>query len=149
MDAVDIGIEMPSDDITLAASAPAPAKSVFLHSSTLTKYIQLESILALIVPAISFTHWLYVSIQRYGLLICPPRSIFSRRTPPVFSLLIPSCLYHPTPRKMGSRHHIGKRYIFVGRRDCRSASVLRHWGSVLFFAYPSGGVTLLILIFYH
>ena len=44
--------------ITLAASAPAPAKSVFLHSSTLTKYIQLESILALIVPATLLTHWL-------------------------------------------------------------------------------------------
>ena len=41
--------------------------------------------------------------------------------------------------KMGSCHHIGKRRIFVCRRDCRSASVLRHWDSVLFFAYPMGG----------
>ena len=51
--------------------------------------------------------------------------------------------------KMGSCHHIGKRRIFVCRRDCRSASVLRHWDSVLFFAYPLGCVNLLILIFNH
>lgn len=69
--------------------------------------------------------------------------------PPVFFVFIYSYLYHSHPWKMGSRHHIGKRCIFVGRRDCRSASVLRHWDSVLFFAYPLGGANLLILIFYH
>ena len=62
MDAVDELIEMVADYDTLLVSTPS--KSVFIHCSTLTKYIQLLSILALIVPAISFTHWLYVSIQR-------------------------------------------------------------------------------------
>lgn len=74
MDAVDELIEMVADYDTLLVSTPT--KSVFIHCSTLTKYIQLLSILALIVPAMSFTHWLYVSIQRYGLLICPPQHLF-------------------------------------------------------------------------
>lgn len=67
----------------------------------------------------------------------PPRNIFSRRTPPVFSLLIMSYLQHSHPRKMGSRHHIGKARIFVGRRDCRSASVLCPRDRFEFFAYPN------------
>ena len=79
----------------------------------------------------------------------PPRSIFSSLTPPVFSLFIVSYFQYSHPRKMGSRHHIGKRRIFVGRRDCRSAFVLCLRDRSLFFAYPvSGGVILLILIFY-
>lgn len=62
------------------------------------------------------------------------------------------CLYYPASRKMGSRHHIGKRRIFVGRRDCRSASVLRLRGRSAFFAYPLTvlrGVICLIIFLYH
>lgn len=57
-----------------------------------------------------------------------------------------SCFDNTHSWKMRCTYHIGKRRIFVCRRDCRSASVLRHWDSVLFFAYPMGGVNLLILI---
>lgn len=57
-----------------------------------------------------------------------------------------SCFDNTHSWKVRCTYHIGKRRIFVGRRDCRSASVLRHWDSVLFFAYPMGGVNLLILI---
>lgn len=47
-----------------------------------------------------------------------------------------SYLYHCRPRKMGSRHYIGKRHIFVCRRDCRDATVRCCWGNSSFFAYP-------------
>ena len=78
----------------------------------------------------------------------PPRIIFSRRTPPVFSLLIMSYFQYSHPRKMGSCHHIGKARIFVSCRDCRSAFVLCLLDRFLFFAYPvSGGVNLLLINF--
>lgn len=71
-------------------------------------------------------------------------NLFSR-TPPVAFFFIVSYLYHPHSRKMRSRYHIGKRRIFVCRRDCRSASILGLWCGVLFFAYPLGGVNLLFI----
>lgn len=80
--------------------------------------------------------------------IFPLSRRFFMRMPPVFWLLIMSYLHHSHPRKMGSCHHIGKAGIFVGCRDCRSASVLCLRDRFEFFAYPisfMGGVNLLLI----
>lgn len=82
--------------------------------------------------------------------IFPLSRRFFMRMPPVFWLLIMSYFHHSHPRKMGSCHHIGKAGIFVGCRDCRSASVLCLRDRFEFFAYPisfMGGVNLLIINF--
>lgn len=60
-------------------------------------------------------------------------------------IFIVTYLYHSRPRKMGNSHYIGKRHIFVCRRDCRNAPVFCQRGKSSFFAYPMGGVNLLFI----
>ena len=73
-------------------------------------------------------HWGYI-------LSAPPNTLSMLG----LLIFIVTYLYHSRPRKMGNSHYIGKRHIFVSRRDCRNAPVFCQRGKSSFFAYPMGG----------